>query len=442
MKKRKTQDEEYTAPFTIMDVAAYLGIEKLEDCQKGYRVKDPENEANVVCPFCGDARGKASICVCGGGQVKNVFHCYDCGSGYNMVTLYAELKHMKGKDRYKRAYRELYRKKQRQGNGKMRSRKAMQQESQKVKRRAGSQKKKMAEPLNREQVDQAYRAMLKYLKLKQVHRNDLVRRGVSDEIIQRMIEKGYRSINVEGSLSIARRLIKDGCKLEGVPGFFKNWDGEWDLNFHDGNRGYLCPVYDIEGFLRGFQIRLDRPVKKNKYVWLSSSGMEKGTAISSLVGVSGVPKGESIFLTEGILKAEIASQIRGDCFLGNPGIGNWRDLSEVLKAAKERGVKHVYEMYDMDKMLRLTCQEDYDERCMECEDKEEHGNPEFECPRKRLKRDTIRKGCNSAYRVCKELGLTCKRELWDVGEDGLWDEHEKGIDDWETKEIRKKCDTA
>lgn len=98
----------------------------------------------------------------------------------------------------------------------------------------------------------------------------------------------------------------------------------------------------------------------------------------------------------------------------------------------------MYEMYDMDKMLRLTCQEDYDERCMECEDKEEHGNPEFECPRKRLKRDTIRKGCNSAYRVCKELGLTCKRELWDVGEDELWDEHEKGIDDWETKEIRKK----
>ena len=61
---RKNQDEEYTPPFTIMDVAAYLGIEKLEDCQKGYRVKDPENEANVVCPFCGDARGKSEhLCV-------------------------------------------------------------------------------------------------------------------------------------------------------------------------------------------------------------------------------------------------------------------------------------------------------------------------------------------------------------------------------------------
>ena len=437
MKKTK-QKESYTAPFTILDVAAYLGIEKLEDCQRGYRVKDPKNEANVVCPFCGDARGKASICVCRDGEVKNVFHCYDCGSGYNMVTLYAELKHMKGKDRYKRAYRELYRKKQRQGNGKMRSRRAMQQESQKVKKRASSQKKKMAKPLDKEQVDETYRAMLKYLTLEDVHKKDLVRRGVSEEIINRMVKKGYRSISVEESLTIARRLLKEGCKLEGVPGFFKNWKGEWDINFHEGNRGYLCPVYDIDGFLRGFQIRLDQPKKKNKYVWLSSSGMEKGTSITSLVGVSGTPKGERICLTEGILKAEIASQLLGVCFLGNPGIGNWRDLLEVLKAAKERGVRYVEEMYDMDKMLRLTCQEDYDENCSECEYQEEHGNPDFECPKKRLKRDTIRKGCNAAYRVCRELGLTCERKLWDVGEDGLWDEHEKGIDDWETRDLRKK----
>ena len=437
MKKTK-QKESYTAPFTILDVAAYLGIEKLEDCQRGYRVKDPKNEANVVCPFCGDARGKASICVCRDGEVKNVFHCYDCGSGYNMVTLYAELKHMKGKDRYKRAYRELYRRKQRQGNGKMRSRRAMQQESQKVKKRASSQKKKMAKPLDKEQVDETYRAMLKYLTLEDVHKKDLVRRGVSEEIINRMVKKGYRSISVEESLTIARRLLKEGCKLEGVPGFFKNWKGEWDINFHEGNRGYLCPVYDIDGFLRGFQIRLDQPKKKNKYVWLSSSGMEKGTSITSLVGVSGKPKGERICLTEGILKAEIASQLLGVCFLGNPGIGNWRDLFEVLKAAKERGVRHVEEMYDMDKMLRLTCQEDYDENCSECEYQEEHGNLDFECPKKRLKRDTIRKGCNAAYRVCRELGLTCERKLWDVGEDGLWDEHEKGIDDWETRDLRKK----
>ena len=56
--------------------------------------------------------------------------------------------------------------------------------------------------------------------------------------------------------------------------------------------------------------------------------------------------------------------------------------------------------------------------------------------KKRLKRDTIRKGCNHTYRICEELSLSCNRNQWDLDPDGLWAEHEKGIDDWLTKEIR------
>ena len=65
------------------------------------------------------------------------------------------------------------------------------------------------------------------------------------------------------------------------------------------------------------------------------------------------------------------------------------------------------------------------------------GNPYFECPKKRLKRDTIRKGCNHTYHICEELSLSCNRNQWDLDPDGLWAEHEKGIDDWLTKEIRE-----
>ena len=65
------------------------------------------------------------------------------------------------------------------------------------------------------------------------------------------------------------------------------------------------------------------------------------------------------------------------------------------------------------------------------------GDPYFECPKKRVKRDTIRKGCNHTYRICEELSLSCNRNQWDLDQDGLWAEHEKGIDDWLTKEIRK-----
>ena len=102
MKKRKRTDSYPVAPFTIFDVANMLDMEFLENCKNGYQVKDVQNAANVVCPFCGDARGKASICVCAEGKIINVFHCFDCGTGHNMLTLYAELCHLTGKDRYKK----------------------------------------------------------------------------------------------------------------------------------------------------------------------------------------------------------------------------------------------------------------------------------------------------------------------------------------------------
>ena len=382
MKKRKCTESDPVAPFTIFDVAKMLDMEFLENCKSGYQVKDTQNAANVVCPFCGDARGKASICICAEGKIMNVFHCFDCGTGHNMLTLYAELCHLTGKDRYKKAYREIYRRKQKEPGRKKKTRQAMQEESQGIKKRARKQKEYLAEPVNLEQRHQVYKKMLS------------------------------------------------------VPSFYINWEGNWDLNFYEGNRGYLCPVYTVDKYLAGFQIRLDHPKGKNKYVWLSSANQKKGCGISSIVGVSGKTEGSEIYVTEGILKAEIAHQVSGKTFLGNPGIGNWRDLYEVLQVLKKRGLSHVEEVYDMDKQLRLVCDQKYSEICEECEDRKKKGNPDFECPKKRLKRDTIRKGCNHTYRICEELSLSCNRNQWDLDPDGLWAEHEKGIDDWLTKEIR------
>lgn len=44
---------------------------------------------------------------------------------------------------------------------------------------------------------------------------------------------------------------------------------------------------------------------------------------------------------------------------------------------------------------------------------------------------------NHTYHICEELSLSCNRNQWDLDPDGLWAEHEKGIDDWLTKEIRE-----
>ena len=118
-------------------------------------------------------------------------------------------------------------------------------------------------------------------------------------------------------------------------------------------------------------------------------------------------KDGTVYVTEGILKAEIAWMCTGNPYIGVPGVSNHKGLETVLRKLKEQGLKRVYECYDMDKMMY-------------------HG----ECPRKRRKRDMIRKGCIKLYEICEELNVSCKRVTWDTDASGTWMEHYKGVDDW------------
>ena len=73
------------------------------------------------------------------------------------------------------------------------------------------------------------------------------------------------------------------------------------------------------------------------------------------------PVQRSIHVTEGILKAELASLRSGYPYIGIPGVGNYKSLLPVLADLKSRGLQTVYECMDMDKMMDLTCRCD----CME-----------------------------------------------------------------------------
>lgn len=79
--------------FTIAEVADLLSIRRLSDSY--------QDEFPVECPFCGDLRGKCSFCIRKNGELKNVYHCYHCGAAGNMLTLYAELSGIYGRNRYK-----------------------------------------------------------------------------------------------------------------------------------------------------------------------------------------------------------------------------------------------------------------------------------------------------------------------------------------------------
>ncbi len=166
-----------------------------------------------------------------------------------MLTLYADLQGIYGENRYLKSYWMIQEELPR---GIKESRICQKQVLQREKR----SRKKLAEPVDYEQRDHVYREMLKLLKLSFSHKADLRRRGLTEAEISRMEQLGYRSICAEDSVSIARRLIRSGCNLKGVPGFFVNRNHDWEVAFYRKNSGYLCPAWSVDGFLAAFQIRM------------------------------------------------------------------------------------------------------------------------------------------------------------------------------------------
>ena len=56
--------------------------------------------------------------------------------------------------------------------------------------------------------------------------------------------------------------MKQGCKVEGVPGFYLDDSGRWTMNFYRKNAGILIPAVGYDGMIHGLQILLDSPLKQ------------------------------------------------------------------------------------------------------------------------------------------------------------------------------------
>ena len=188
--------------FTIAEVADLLSIRSLSDSY--------QDEFPVECPFCGDLRGKCSFCIRKNGELKNVYHCYHCGPAGNMLTLYAELSGIYGRNRYKEAYREIKQALSFPGTDKR----------QQSTTRNGfvsivSKKKRIS--LTEEEWDyrdHVYKEMLTFLKLKETHRRNLLLRGLTLNEVRQMEKRGFLSTDEENSVAIARKLLKKGFRLD------------------------------------------------------------------------------------------------------------------------------------------------------------------------------------------------------------------------------------
>lgn len=206
----------------------------------------------------------------------------------------------------------------------------------------------LATPENRNRV---YRKLLSLLALEDTHRQALRARGFTDSQID---SGGYRSLPSSGRERIAeavRGAFADEPEvLVGIPGFhLRVSDGHWTIG---GWEGLLVPVRDVAGRVVALKTRDDDPTSDQKYRYVSSrshGGASPGSPVH--VPVSGPkllagPDGPgTVRITEGELKADLATLATGVLTISVPGVSSWR---AGLDAIRDLDVTKVLFAFDVD----------------------------------------------------------------------------------------------
>ena len=273
-----------------------------------------------------------------------------------------------------------------------------------------------------EEIHRTYQRMLSMLTLNRKHQEDLQRRGLKPEQIE---AQRYRSVPLFGMKKLVKRLAEEGYMVKGVPGFYRDTDGNWTINFKAENSGILIPIVSLDGFIQGFQIRVDHVTDTKKYIWLSSVNYDQGVSSGSPVHVIGDLNASEVYLTEGALKGTIAHFLSGDTFVCVAGVNQYRNAKPVLEAFRQRNLQHLFEAYDMDKKMKVLCDGNYS-KCESCRQKGRDGY----CQHKLQKRQIIQNGCKKVYEICQELSISMSRMVWDMDDSGEWNGQIKGIDDY------------
>lgn len=296
--------------FSIINIATLLNIKILG--QSGA-------ETIARCPFCGDSKNPRN------GHLylntaTNQYYCVRCGTGGYAISLYSK---MLGISNYE-AICDI-------ATGS-------------VTRINHSPAPLFYEeneiaPLEERHV--VYSELLNLLHLDSDHIENLTARGLP---LQYIAEKRYRSVPTEDeAVEITKKLLSMGLSIKGVPGFYKNDQGDWTFLTHGG---YFIPVRDYEGKIQGLQIRCNRASGK-RYIWFSSRKYNEGTRAKSWAHIARGHK-EFLIITEGPLKADVASYFSGATFIGVPGVNAIQGIVEAINSIPRKYRQQIYVAYDMD----------------------------------------------------------------------------------------------
>ncbi len=371
-------------PFNIMEVAELLRLNIRR--RIGIRV------AYADCPICGDRRGKLGLY-----PELDTWRCYHCGRSGGMLALYGETHGVSNSAAYQEICEALT-----MGSA---GREYTPRAKQEIPAQGDVPQSRRAGP---QDIHRTLTALLALLTLSYTHRQHLrTKRGLTDNQISQF---GFRS-TPPGHLCrpIAARLIKQGCIVEGVPGFYMAKDGAWTMKFYNRTSGIVIPLRGVDGLLHGLQIRLDHPIKREgdppeksgiKYLPFTSTGKPMGVTSGNPIHFVGNPSARVVYVTEGALKADIAHALTGRTFAATVGVNNTMGLDKLFAFLRRNGTEEIVEAEDMDKYC----------------------NP------------NVSRGASKVYRLAVENGLRCRRLVWNP--------NYKGIDDWllalRRKELKKK----
>ena len=366
-------------PFGIMDVVELLHL---------HIRRRQANSVYVDCPFCNDHRGKMNV-----NYIKNVWRCNYCDEHGGMLALYARLNNTTNSYEAEN--------KQDGGTGdstwEPRSNSPL----------PGRTEQKIANELeevpqsqraSNQEIHQTYTMLFEMLSLSNKHRQHLrsPKRGLTDEQINSL---GYKSTPPAFLCrSLTEQLLAKGCTVQGVPGFYQLENGDWSVKFTKRTSGILITARGIDGLIHGVQILLDVPIKdKNdppektgsKYIWLSSSTKRMGVTSGSPVHFVGNPFARTVYVTEGLLKADIAHLLMNRSFVAIAGANNVSQLKLLFALLAQNGTELIVEAHDMDK----------------------------------YRNEAISKGASKIYLIAREYGMNCRRLTWNP--------NYKGVDDWQ-----------
>ncbi len=197
-------------------------------------------------------------------------------------------------------------------------------------------------------LDRVYRALLARLPLDEGDRAELLRRGLPAEHITRGT---YRTLPERGRAAIARELVStfgEGLARR-VPGIVWRTDdgrGWWSVA---RSPGLVIPVRDLAGRIVALKVRRRDPCDGARYHYVTSAP-KGGPAALAAVHVPAAAlelraSAKCLVITEGELKADVATALSGRPVVSVPGVGRWR---AGVEAAQAWGARVVAVAFDAD----------------------------------------------------------------------------------------------